>query len=366
MRHGRGRSGRERHRYHRPLMVLALCAAFLAVGVVPAYFLSATLFRVAGRPSDLAALLFASVVACLLSFVFFTIYVRVHHWAHHRRAHEEGRRWRPFEELADALDRIASGDFDVLLDSAGGRNELAEKVNRMARQLSTMERMRQDFVSNVSHEIQSPLTSIRGFAELLKKEDLSPDDRRRYAAVIEAESRRLSRLGDNLLKLSVLDSNQGALAAHPYRLDKQVESLLLSLEPQWSQKKIELDVSLARATISGDEDLLGQIWVNLLHNAIKFTPEEGTIAVTLSLDGAEAVVAVSDTGIGIPEESALHIFERFYKADRARAGGGSGLGLALAKKIVELHGGAISVESEPGAGSIFTVRLPNASAADEA
>lgn len=355
----RGRQRHRGHRYHRTMMFFGMCAAFLALGVVPSYFIASLLFSLVGRPSDLAAQIVVSGVACLLFFFFFMIFVRVRHRKAHK-AHKEHHRRNLFEELAEALDKIASGNFDVMVDSAGGRNELAEKVNRMARQLSTMERMRQDFVSNVSHEIQSPLTSIRGFAELLKKEDISRGDRMKFASVIEAESRRLSRLSDNLLRLSVLDSGQGAPAMKRYRLDRQIESVLLTLEPQWSGRKIELDVSLARTTISGDEDLLGQVWINLLHNAVKFTPEGGTIAVTLSLDDEKAVISVSNTGAGISEDDMLHVFERFYKADRARGSGGSGLGLALSKKIVELHGGTISAKSEPGAGSIFTVRLPGA------
>ena len=337
-------------------MAPSLLLAFLAVGVVPAHFLVGALFRLTGRPSELAVQIVVSAVAYLL---FLGIFLRLH-----RRRHHGGQRrgFNPFEEVADAIDRIAAGDFDVLVDSAGGRLELAEKVNRMARQLSSMEHMRQDFVSNVSHEIGSPLTSIRGFAELLKKEDLSPDDRIRYAEVIESESRRLSRLGDNLLKLSLLDAAhdaQDALARGRFRLDKQLGDILLALEPQWSAKNQELDVSLPQTIVAADEDLLRQVWTNLLHNAIKFTPNGGRISVTLSPDEKGVEVVVSDAGVGIAEDDLIHVFERFYKADRARGSSGSGLGLALAKRIVDLHGGSISAKSEPGKGSSFTVRLPS-------
>jgi signal transduction histidine kinase len=346
-------------------MAAILLIAFLLVGVLPAHFLVEAAFRTIGRPAALAAQIAVSAVGY---FLFLGVSVAFLHLCHgggnlRHRGDARKRRFNAFQDLMEALDKIAGGDFDVLLDAADGRNELAVRVNRMARQLSTMEHMRQDFVSNVSHEIQSPLTSIRGFAELLKKEELHPEERLRYAEVIEAESGRLSRLSDNLLRLSVLDADPDAFKPKAYRLDKQIERILLTLEPQWSLKCIELDVSLAQAFLLGDEDLLGQVWGNLLHNAIKFTPQDGKngkIGVTLSVEGSEATCIVSDTGIGIPEESLLHVFERFYKADpaRARAIGGSGLGLALAKKIVDIHGGTISVESELGAGSRFTVRLP--------
>ena len=347
------------HAHHRWIMGLVLLLGFLAVGVAPAHFLAKVLFHFTGRPPELAVQIVVSAAAYLLFLGIFLRLVRTHH-RHHHGGRE--RRFDPFAELADAIDRIAAGDFDVLVDSAGGRIELAEKINRMARQLSSMEHMRQDFVSNVSHEIGSPLTSIRGFAELLKKENLSPEDRIRYAEVIESESRRLSRLGDNLLKLSLLDAahdGQGTLVRGQFRLDKQLGDILLALEPQWSAKEIELDVSLPQATVSADVELLRQVWTNLLHNAIKFTPEGGRISVTLSPGEAETTVAVSDTGAGIAESDLIHIFERFYKADRARGSGGSGLGLALAKRIVDLHEGTISASSESGNGSTFTVRLPN-------
>lgn len=358
------------HRRHGLLLIASFFTAFLVLGVIPAHFLAEAVFHRTGRPPAIAEQIGIAAAAWWLATFAGIVMLHVSHRMHGRcQGHSESerhgkkegrRRFDPWGDMADALDRIAVGDFDVLLDSAGGRNELAEKINSMAKQLSSMEHMRQDFVSNVSHEIQSPLTSVRGFAELLGKEGLSPEDRRRYAGIIEAEAKRLSRLSDNLLKLSVLDTDPGAFAPRPYRLDRQIGDILLMMEPQWSAKNIELDVDLALTTLDGDEDLLGQVWINILHNAIKFTPEGGTIGVRLSHDGNEALCSISDTGPGMPPEAVVHIFERFYKADRARSStaGGSGLGLALAKKIATVHGGSIAVRSEPGAGSTFEVRVP--------
>ena len=239
-------------------------------------------------------------------------------------------------------------------------NELTSRINKMAQDLRSMEHLRQDFVSNVSHEIQSPLTSISGFAALLRDESLSPGQRRHYLDIIESESKRLSGLSDNLLKLSMLDAEKVPFHPEPYRLDEQLKEILLLLEPQWSAKEIELDAELEEIRVMGDRDLLSQVWINLLHNAIKFSHEGGKITVRLSAQEKNAVCVISDTGIGIPEEDLIHIFERFYKVDKARdrKAGGNGLGLSLVKVIVGIHSGTVSASSRLGEGSAFTVTIP--------
>ncbi len=170
----------------------------------------------------------------------------------------------------------------------------------------------------------------------------------------------MSRLSENLLKLAALEADSVKFEPKPYRLDKQLRALILSCEPQWSEKKIKLDAFLDSVTVTADEDMMSQVWVNLIHNSIKFTPEGGGIQVDLHRNGNTVECKISDTGIGIDKDAQKHIFERFYKADksRERAKKGSGLGLAIVKKIVETHGGKITVQSEPGAGTVFTVALP--------
>jgi signal transduction histidine kinase len=284
--------------------------------------------------------------------------------------------------ILDALERISRGDFNVFVEAdAEIHNEFAHAINDMARNLGTLETMRQDFISDVSHEIQSPLTSIGGFAELLQNPDLPTDERLRYAGIIRAESRRLSKLSDNLLKLSSLDNDP--LSTAEFRLDTQLSDVILTFEPQWSAKGIVLEAELPRYTLCGDVGLLSQVWVNLLHNAIKFTPEGGRITVSLTVEDAAygaggevskgagatnaatgnagATIRISDTGVGISPEDQIHLFERFYKADKARdrALGGNGLGLSLVKKIVELHEGHITVESTIDQGTSFEVFLPD-------
>lgn len=268
-----------------------------------------------------------------------------------------------YKSIIEGLRRISKGDFSVVLDKNkeyGEFGEIVESINEMASELSQMEIMRQDFISNVSHEIQSPLTSIRGFARALQDETLNAESRRHYLDIIEAESIRLSGLSDHLLKLSALESGNVPFETQIYRLDKQLRDMILASEPQWLDKNIEVEAELEEVNVSAVKDLLSQVWTNLLHNSIKFTPQNGCIHIRLRTVDERVEVEFQDSGIGISEEDLPRIFERFYKADKARSasGGGSGLGLSLVKKIVELHEGKVAVTSRLGEGTSFIVSLP--------
>jgi signal transduction histidine kinase len=194
----------------------------------------------------------------------------------------------------------------------------------------------------------------------LRNERLNVEERSHYLSIIETESCRLSKLSDNLLKLASLEAQNMKFEPRLYRLDKQIRSLALASEPQWLDKQLDLQVELDELDITGDQDLLSQVWTNLIHNAIKFTLEGGTVRLDLHRQDGRIEVKISDSGIGIAEEDQIHIFERFYKADpsRERSRGGSGLGLSISQKIVELHRGTIAVQSRLGTGAIFTVSLP--------
>jgi signal transduction histidine kinase len=271
---------------------------------------------------------------------------------------------RLLSEVMDALESISKGDFSVRLNHSLKEDEpfakLVRSVNEMALNLEQTENMRQEFISNVSHEIQSPLASIKGFTYILQSDELTSEERKHFLSIIETEAVRLSRLSENLLKLAALEADSVKFEPKPYRLDKQLRALILSCEPQWNEKKINMDAFLDSVTITADEDMMSQVWVNLIHNSIKFTPEGGSIQVDLHRCGNTVECKISDTGIGIDKEAQKHIFERLYKADksRERTKKGSGLGLAIVKKIVETHGGKITVQSELGAGSVFKVSLP--------
>lgn len=266
--------------------------------------------------------------------------------------------------MTDAMARMGKGDFNVNVEVnpryAGQYYEVVKNFKQMVADLGQIEDMRQQFVANVSHEIQSPLTSIKGFAQALKSDRLADAQRLHYLDIIEAESDRLSRLGDNLLKLTTLESKRPPYHPRPYRLDKQLRQVVLASEPQWQAKRLELDIRLAECELEGDEEQLRQVWVNLLHNAIKFTPEEGALGITLTATGGSAIVHIEDTGPGVPPEHLPRLFERFYKVDKSRnrAAGGSGLGLSIVQRIVQMHGGEVAIANRLVTGTRVTVELP--------
>ncbi|CAH0118032.1 Heme sensor protein HssS [Paenibacillus sp. CECT 9249] len=269
---------------------------------------------------------------------------------------------RPLRKMTEATRRMAKGDFDSDLkvkrkDELG---VLVQSFDDMRRQLKQMEQIRQDFVSNVSHEIQSPLTSIGGFAKALKNDRLVKNDRDRYVDIILSETERLSRLSDNLLRLASLDSDHHPFQPETYRLDEQIRQAVVSCEPQWSAKLIAVDLDLPTVKLTADRDQLGQVWINLLGNSIKFTPEGGEISIRIRQDVRLVSVTFADTGIGISPDDQKYIFQRFYKADRSRNRniGGSGLGLAIVQRIILLHNGTIRLHSEVGKGTAITVTLP--------
>lgn len=268
----------------------------------------------------------------------------------------------PLKKLTLATERLARGNFNVHVsvkqkDELG---QLAQSFNHMAGELKQLEQMRQDFVSNVSHEIQSPLTSIRGFSKALRGSEIDEAERGRYLEIIERESERLSRLSDNLLKLASLESEHHPFHPTTYDLDEQLRRIVVFYEPQWSSKQLELDLELPRVKVTADADQLSQVWMNLLGNAIKFTPSRGKIQIQLEPLNDRIRIRIQDSGMGIAASDQERIFERFYKADasRHRETDGSGLGLAIVRKIVELHHGTIELQSEIDIGTLFIVTIP--------
>ncbi len=327
----------------------------LTAMIVVAFFLTALLYHLTGfRPPAFLAQVINSLLGLVLALIVLSVLLRP----------GERQMQNVFRPIIEALERIARGDFTVRLDHGmqGNAliNELTNSVNHMTLELDKMEQMRQAFISDVSHEIQSPLTSIRGFAQALRGDHLSAADHDHYLSIIEAESTRLSQLADNLLKLASLEAERAPFQPRSYRLDKQIRHLILLCEPQWTGKALDIEASLEETTITADEDLLSQVWLNLLHNSIKFTPDGGSVRVVLCREGTSSTFTIVDTGIGMAPEDQPHVFERFYKADqsRERTREGSGLGLAIAKKIVDLHQGTIGLTSKVGGGTTFTVSLP--------
>jgi len=270
-----------------------------------------------------------------------------------------------FTAIIDAMKSISKGDYTIQIanqfEHKGNHpfNKIVEGMNEMVVELNQMEEMRQEFISNVSHEIQSPLASINGFANVSKQNHLTVEERDHYLGIIEMESLRLANLSDNLLKLTSIESQHHPFEPVPYRLDKQIRTIILSCEPQWLAKLLELDIALDEVEITADQELMSQVWINLIINSIKFTPSGGLLKIVLYQRDQEAIVEITDSGMGIAEEHQVHLFERFYKVDasRNRKLGGSGLGLSITKKIIDMHEGSIEVQSALNEGTRFTVTL---------
>jgi signal transduction histidine kinase len=263
--------------------------------------------------------------------------------------------------LHEATKEVAKGNFDIKVDrySDDEVGELAESFNKMTAELKSMEMLQKDFISNVSHEFKTPISSIQGFAELMKSGRITDEERREYAEIISAEAERLSKLTSNILKLSKLENQDTMSERNLFSLDEQIRRVILLLEPEWNKKNIQFDLHLNDIMFYGNEELLQQVWLNLLDNAIKFSHRNGKIIVQLYHTGTSIKAKVMDRGIGMDDRTRERIFDKFYQGDTTRASEGNGLGLALVKRIVELSGGKIDVESRRGKGSTFTIVLPD-------
>lgn len=267
---------------------------------------------------------------------------------------------RPIRQLINAINRLAAGDFSARISIVQTEElrELSDSFNRMAKELGSIELLRSDFVNNFSHEFKTPIVSIKGFAELLKVEDLPPEERNEYMDIIIRESTRLATMATNVLNLSKVENQTIVTEKSPYDLSEQLRRCVLLMQTGWEHKNLHLDIDLQELTILANSEMLSQVWLNLLDNAIKFSKENGQITVTLRKAEGMAEITVRDDGLGIAQQDISHVFDKFYQSDASRAIPGNGLGLALAKKIVQLHGGEISCLSQEDHWTAFTVRLP--------
>lgn len=269
----------------------------------------------------------------------------------------------PIKKLTALTTKIAKGDFQQIksIKRKDEIGELARSFNKMTTELMKLETLRKEFISNVSHDLQSPLTSIRGFAVALKENEFSKEQRDHYLTIIQKESERLATLTENLLKLSVLENKGSLLEKEKFRLDQQIRQVFLSHQPQWLKKNLELNLeNLKKVEIEADRLQLEQVWHNLLTNSIKYSNNCSEIKVEVKEIQSKVHVVFSDTGVGIPEKDLPYIFERFYKVDKARtrSSQGNGLGLAIVKKIIDLHEGEIFIKSEYGIGTSIHILLP--------
>ncbi len=265
----------------------------------------------------------------------------------------------PISTLGNAVKQVASGDFTVRLRTDSGFKEIreiSENFNLMVKELGATEILQTDFISNVSHEFKTPITAIEGYVTLLGDSDGTTPEQQKYIEKILLNTNRLSMLVGNILLLSKID-NQG-IQAKPstFRLDEQIRSSIVELEPKWTEKNCDLDVELEEIIHTGNENLLIHVWKNLIENAIKFGPRDSVIRITLQKKDGRPVFSVTDNGNGISDEDKKHIFDRFYQSDSSHKSEGNGLGLALVKQIVSAEGGEVSVSDEEG-GCTFTVAL---------
>lgn len=268
---------------------------------------------------------------------------------------------KPLSKLNQASAKLAKGQFDVDLDYNGNIQELDslfDDMRTMAGELSSVETLRSDFVSTVSHEFKTPLASIEGYATLLQNPDLTEADRQDCTDKILSGTRRLSTLVSNVLMLSRLERRKVTPEYVDYRLDDQIMQVLLEQEPAWSQKNIDFDLNLNAVPYHGAEALLYHVWSNLIGNAVKYSPEGGQVAISLAKENSTIIFWIEDHGPGIGEKDLKHIFEKFYQADTAHKKEGNGLGLAQVKQILDLLGGSVSAESDGTSGTTFTVILP--------
>lgn len=268
----------------------------------------------------------------------------------------------PIGDLRQAMSKVAKGDFSTQLDANHQMEDVAElyhDFNVMVKELSSIETLRNDFVSTISHEFKTPIATIKGYVQLLQNESLSDEERQVYLERMLDGTQQLTHLTDNILKLSKLENQGMGLDFKAFRLDEQIREVILFLQPKWEQLNLALDLDLTRTNYYGNEEFLYQVWLNLMDNAIKYSPPDSSIQVRLTSSEAGQLITISDEGIGMSADVAERIFDKFYQNDTSRKTKGNGLGLALAKQIVELHHGSIEVNSSLNNGSSFNVFLPN-------
>ena len=277
-----------------------------------------------------------------------------------KRTYEE-----PMQKMAKVTAKVAAGDFSVYIpprhtaDKWDYLDVMFTDFNKMVEELGSIETLKTDFFSNVSHEIKTPLAVIQNYAELLNNDNLTDEKRWEYTEVILHATKRLSNLITNMLKLSKLEKQAIQPKSEPFDICEQLCQCALQFEDMWDKKDIEFEADLEdRVMICADAGLLELVWTNLLSNAMKFTPAGGTITITQTSDDQEVTVSIADTGCGMDEKTMKHIFDKFYQGDTSHATEGNGLGLALVQRILQLSEGTISVKSAPGQGTTFTVKLP--------
>ena len=270
---------------------------------------------------------------------------------------------RPVKIITEATEKIMQGDFSIRvapMHGAGmeGFNQIGIAINAMAAELSGTEALRTDFIANVSHELKTPLAVMGNYATMLQRPCITEEEKNEYAKAISEAARKLAQLITNILKLNKLENQQIFPQPKEFDLSEQLCECLLGFEDAWEAKSLEIETDIEDdVRIKSDSELLSLVWNNLISNAVKFTPDGGTVGLSLKTQGNSVIVQVRDTGCGMKPETGMHIFEKFYQGDTSHATQGNGLGLALVKRVIDILNGEIGVQSVYGEGSTFTVKL---------
>ena len=267
----------------------------------------------------------------------------------------------PVKKLSKSMTEVADGDFEVRLETKSWSRDIRdiyENFNLMTRELRATEILQTDFVSNVSHEIKTPINAIEGYTMLLQDAGCSDEEREQYVEKILFNTKRLSELVSNILLLSKIDNQAIDANVTSFRIDEQIRQSIMLLEPKWVEKDIEFDVEMDAVTYEGNDKLLMHVWNNLIGNAVKFSPQEGLVKIRLVQRGENLIFTVDDNGPGIGVEEVKHIFDKFYQGDNSHRQEGNGLGLALVRKILDQCGGDIAVENLTPNGCRVTVAIP--------
>lgn len=274
---------------------------------------------------------------------------------------------KPLSNLSDAAMQVAQGNFEIKLERPKKRNGKSPKkseidmvydsFNKMVNELKQNEMFKTDFISNVSHEMKTPLATIQGYATLLQNEKLTKKEKQEYLSTIITATKQLTTLTTNILKLSKLENQSIFIEPKEYNLAEQIRRVILSLEGLWNSKEIDFNIDVDEISAKLDESLVEQVWKNLIENAIKFSPQKGKIDILLKQDESHIIATIKDNGIGMSESTKKHLFDKFYQGDNSHSKEGNGLGLALVKKIIDIHNAEIIVESEVGIGSTFIIKF---------
>ncbi|MBR6570399.1 MAG: HAMP domain-containing histidine kinase, partial [Clostridia bacterium] len=267
----------------------------------------------------------------------------------------------PIKKLMRGLTRLANGHFEERIEfrEMSAIKELADAFNTLAEELQNTEMLRSDFVNNFSHEFKTPIVSIRGFARMLQRPDLPPEKRREYADIIVEESNRLANMATNVLKLTKIEKQTILTNKQEFNLSEQLRRCILLLADKWEAKQLDMQADFPEYLIRGDMELLNEVWFNLLDNAVKFSPAGGTVEAHIVSQDGWLRVSIHNHGPQITPEQQKRLFDRFWQGDASRSAEGTGIGLSIVKKVVELHGGQVSVQSSPEE-TVFTVSLPQA------